>query len=43
MAILKDTTLNVLDFLQNIGKAIEEKGECELREKSWSNELFCKM
>ena len=33
---MKDTTLNVLDFLQNIGKAIEEKGECELREKSWS-------
>jgi len=38
MAILKDTTLNVLDFLQNIGKAIEEKGECELREKSWSRD-----
>jgi len=35
---LKDTTLNVLDFLQNIGKAIEEKGECELREKSWSRD-----
>ena len=35
---MKDTTLNVLDFLQNIGKAIEEKGECELREKSWSRD-----